>query len=93
MEFKLKLEDTKGYFELYEEQEIAAYMSFSRAGNDLIIIDHTDVKPEHKGKSLGRKLVNHAVNYARENQIKIMPICPFATSVFQKDESIRDVLR
>ena len=93
MTIKLNLEDTKGYFELYENNALAAYMSFSRAGDDLIIIDHTDVKPEHKGKAFGRKLVDYVVNYARENNIKVMPMCPYAASVFQKDESIRDVLR
>jgi predicted GNAT family acetyltransferase len=32
------------------------------------------------------------VNYARENKIKIIPLCPFAKSVFDKVEEIRDVL-
>lgn len=93
MEIKLTLEETKGYFELYQDNESAAYLSFSIGGKDLIIIDHTDVKPQHKGKSFGKKLVYAAVDYARKNQIKIVPICPFASSVFQKEEEIRDVLR
>jgi len=86
-------EETKGYFEWVKDEEVAAYVSYSKAGNDLIIIDHTDVRPNFKGQGLGKKLVLHAVEYAREHEIKIMPICPYATSVFQKDESIRDVLR
>ena len=32
------------------------------------------------------------VDFARENNIKIIPLCPFAKSVFDKTESIRDVL-
>ncbi len=93
MEIKLSLEETKGYFEYYQNDEPIAYLSFSIGGKDLIIIDHTDFKPQHKGKSLGKKLVYAAVDYAREKQIKIIPICPFAASVFQKEETIRDVLR
>jgi predicted GNAT family acetyltransferase len=32
------------------------------------------------------------VLFARENNIKIIPLCPFAKSVFDKTEEIRDVL-
>ena len=34
----------------------------------------------------------HIVKFARENNIKIIPLCPFAKSVFDRTESIRDVL-
>ena len=93
MEINHIIEDTKGYFQFIEDGEVAAYLSYSRAGESLIIIDHTDVKPAYNGQGLGKKLVFQAVEFAREQQIKIMPICPFATSVFQKEESIRDVLK
>ena len=93
MEYKHHTEDTKGYFQLIDDSIVAAYVSYSKAGDDLIIIDHTDVKPNYKGQNLGKQLIHKAVVFARENNIKIMPICPFAASVFQKDESIRDVLR
>jgi hypothetical protein len=33
---------------------------------------------------VGYQLVKKAVDYAREKQIKIMPLCPFAKSVFDK---------
>lgn len=67
-------------------------MTFSVAGKDKIIIDHTEVNPEFNGKGVGKALVMTAVNHARQNQIKILPLCPFAKSVFAKDSSIRDVL-
>jgi hypothetical protein len=37
-------------------------------------------------------MVLKAVEYARENGIKIIPLCPFAKSVFDKTPEIRDVL-
>ena len=96
MKFNHRIEETKGYFEFIDElngkEDTVAYISYSKAGDDKIIIDHTDVRPDFKGQDLGRKLVHKAVEYARENTIKIFPICPFTASVFQKDESIRDVL-
>lgn len=32
-----------------------------------------------------------AIDFARENQFKIMPLCPFAKSVFDKSPDLNDV--
>lgn len=96
MKFNHRIEDHKGYFEFIDEvdgkAQTVAYVSYSKAGDDKIIIDHTDVRPNYKGQDLGRQLVMKVVEYAREKQIKVFPICPFTASIFQKEESIRDVL-
>ncbi|MFB9862279.1 GNAT family N-acetyltransferase [Rufibacter immobilis] len=44
------------------------------------------------GRGVGNALVMAAVAYARGQNIKIHPVCPFAKMLFQKEESIRDVL-
>ena len=89
---KLKLSDSKGafYIEINGKQE--AMMTFVFAGEDKIIIDHTEVNPGNEGKGFGKKMVAKAVEYARENKIKIIPLCPFAKSVFDKVAEFRDVL-
>jgi predicted GNAT family acetyltransferase len=33
------------------------------------------------------------VEMAREKSIKIIPLCPFAASVFKKSDDIKDVLK
>ena len=70
-----------------------AQMTFSRAGEGMIIIDHTEVSDRLRGQGMGRKLLDRLVTFARENQLKVIPLCPFAKSVFDKDASIGDVLR
>ncbi len=66
-------------------------MFYSDAG-DRIIISHTEVDGSLKGKGVGKQLVSAAVAYARKNNIKIVPLCPFARSVFQKTPDYNDVL-
>jgi len=68
-------------------------MTFSVAGNDLIIIDHTDVHENYRGQGLGRILLDALVEKARVEHFKILPLCPYARSEFEKDPSLRDVLR
>ncbi len=83
--------DTKGRFYFEEDDNLAAEMTYSKAGNERIIIDHTEVSDDYRGQSLGKKLVYAAVEYARDKNLKILPLCPFARSVFSKNKDIRDV--
>ncbi len=83
--------DTKGSFYFADGEVRAAEMTYSKAGNERFIIDHTEVSDDYRGQGLGKKLVYAAVEYARENNLKILPLCPFARSVFSKNKDIRDV--
>jgi predicted GNAT family acetyltransferase len=70
----------------------AGIMEYTWAGEDKFIIDHTEVHPEFNGTGVGKKLVLEAVDYARNKNVKIMPLCPFAKSVFDRTEAFQDVL-
>ena len=85
--------DTKGRAYLDQDGATVGEMTYSKAGADLIIIDHTEVAESMRGKMAGKKLLVAVVEMAREKGIKIMPLCPFARAMFQKDASLRDVLK
>jgi len=70
----------------------AGIMEYTWAGEDKFIIDHTEVYPEFNGNGVGKKMVLEAVDYARKKNVKIMPLCPFAKSVFDRTEAFQDVL-
>lgn len=91
---EIKHQDTgsKGEFYVGEEGHHLAEMTYSWAGTDKFIIDHTDVSDTLRGQGVGRYLLDAAVQFARDRQVKIIPLCPFAKSVFQKDANIQDVL-
>lgn len=84
--------ENKGAFVAQEDGKNAGEMTYSKAGDKMIIIDHTEVDPAFGGKGVGKKMVLAAVDFAREHHIKILPLCPFAKAAFDKDESIQDVL-
>jgi predicted GNAT family acetyltransferase len=81
---KFFINDTEG-------REIAGmYYSYSDEG--YLVIEHTEVAEEFEGRGLGRQLLNALVKYARENSIKVIPVCPYAKAVFEKVAEIQDVL-
>ena len=88
----LELNGSKGYFYVSVNGKQEGKMTFVFAGNDKIIIDHTEVNEGNNGKGFGKKMVAKAVEYAREKGIKIIPLCPFAKKVFDKTPEFRDVL-
>ena len=81
----------KGFFRAMENEVQAGLMTYTWAGTDKFIIDHTEVDENFKGQGVGKKMVMAAVDFARSNQIKIIPLCPFAKSVFDKVAEIQDV--
>lgn len=89
---KIEVEDNgkKGRFILLEDGKEAGKMTFNRDGEDKIIIDHTLVDKEYGGKGYAKQLMNKAVAFARENEVKIVPECSFVEAMFEKDESIKD---
>lgn len=91
-EVQIKINDTNGAFFIEIEGKQEALMTFVFAGDDKIIIDHTEVNSGNNGKGFGKKMVAKAVEFAREKGIKIIPLCPFAKSVFDKTPEFRDVL-
>lgn len=85
-------EENKGYFQAMEDGTEAGRMTYVWAGEHKFIIDHTEVNPDYGGRGIGKQLLMEAVAFARDRQVKILPLCPFAKSVFEKDASIGDVL-
>ncbi len=68
-------------------------MTYVWAGEQKMIIDHTEVDPSLKGKGVGKQLVNAAVEKARAGNFKIVPLCPFAKAVLEKSEEYADVIQ
>jgi hypothetical protein len=81
----------KGAFFLERDGERLAQMTYTVAGSR-VIIDHTDVDDRLRGTGTGRKLVEAAVEWARKEKAQLMPLCPFAKSVFDKTPAYGDVL-
>jgi predicted GNAT family acetyltransferase len=89
---ELEHNDQKGTFYFKVDDKTEAKMTFVFAGANKIIIDHTEVNPNNKGKGFGKKLVQEVVKFSRDKGITIVPLCPFAKSVFDKTPEFRDVL-
>ena len=67
-------------------------MTYSRTGENTIIIDHTGVPAAFRGRGYGRMLVARGVEDARTEGRKIVPLCPFVKAQIAKTPEWQDVL-
>ena len=81
----------RGAFTIERDGKRLAELTYTVAGSR-VILDHTTVDDALRGTGAGKQLVNAAVEWARAGGRKLMPLCPFARSVFEKAPEYRDVL-
>jgi len=82
----------KGAFYIEEGGKRLAEMTFVWAGSKVFIVDHTEVDASLEGKGVGKQLVQHAVEFARGKDLKIIPLCPFTKGVIDRTPAYQDVL-
>ena len=92
IEIKNEVGDKGGKFILEDDNQQIGLMQYTFAGPQKMIIVHTEVDEAYEGKGLGLRLVKAGVEYAREHQMKILPICPFAKKIFSVTPAFADVL-
>lgn len=83
---------SKGRYSVVVDGE-EAEMTYSRAGETTIIIDHTGVPDALRGRGVGEALVERGVADARTEGRKIIPLCPFAKAQIARRPEWQDVLK
>lgn len=53
-----------------------ALLEYNIAGNN-IIYTHTEVPPAHGGQGIAGKMAHEAMEYAKNNGLKVQALCPF----------------
>lgn len=67
-------------------------MTYSRQSPTLIILDHTGVADELRGKGVGQALAKHVVDEARKGGWKVIPLCPFFKAQVARHPEWSDVI-
>ncbi len=91
----MEIRETANQFYIEENGEKIARIDFlpsEENGTKSIKVTHTVVDEAHGGKGLGKKLVHKVAEYARKNDIKIIPECWYAKRVLEKDEKYKDLI-
>jgi predicted GNAT family acetyltransferase len=85
-----KQQITTGRFELERDGNIA-YLEYALAGNVLQLI-HTEVPEALRGRGVAASLAQSALDWARENHVKVDVICESVAAYLKKHPEYSDLV-
>lgn len=88
---QVEVNSDKNRFEI-EESGLLAIIDFQKIPPNILDLVHTEVPKKLTGKGIGSKLVSGALNYCKENNLKVIPSCPFIKAFINKYPAWNDLL-
>lgn len=93
MHIQHRISGTRGLFYIPgEEEDRLAELAYTVTEDGKMIIEHTEVDEQLRGQNVGYEMVHAAVEHARQYQMRVIPVCPFAKAIFDKKPDFADVL-
>ena len=80
-------------FVLRIDGERRGFLEFTRPEVGLMRIEYVEVSPALRGTGLGRRLVEKAVDFAKDAKLRVVPICSYARAVITRDPVMSATLR
>jgi uncharacterized protein len=59
---------------------------------DRIVFNHSEVPPPLEGKGLAAKLARTALDFARANHLRVVPLCPYVAAFIQQHVEYHDLV-
>ena len=74
---------TKKKFELHIEDQVA-YIDYIINKQNVIYLTHTEVPSSLEGNGVGSALVSKTLDFIRESNLKMAPLCPFVAAYLKR---------
>ena len=89
MEF---IQEANRFYICNESQELLAEITWQQDDeNRVLIADHTFVDDRLRGQGVARQLLDRLVEFAKELDYRIVPVCSYVVSQFDKVESYQEI--
>ncbi len=88
MEQEVKKEENR--FVIYTEGK-EVYVEFE-IKDDKMDLDHTYTHPDLRGRGLAAQVVRAALEFAKENNLKVIPTCSYVRSFINKNDEYKELV-
>ena len=68
------------------------YLEYRRRAEGVLDLTYTFVPRDERGGGLGRRLVLHVLEHARENGLEVVPTCHFVATVIAEHPEYHDLV-
>ena len=69
-----------------------AYITYRETDGQILDLDHTFVPRASRGGGIASQLTAHALEYARQHGLRVMPSCPFVAAYVARHPEYREIL-
>lgn len=90
-DLNIEFNKEKSRFEAKVEGHIALIDTLLAKGN-VMFLTHTEVPKELGGRGIGKELVQFALNYIKEHNYTLAPLCPFVAAYVKKNSEWKEIL-
>ena len=59
-------------------------VEYRRVDDETLALTHTEVDPSLEGRGIGSTLVEGVLEYMEQNNLKIVPLCPFVSAYLKR---------
>ena len=91
MDNQLFRNDDKKRFEL-EVDGHTAFIEFIIDKDNIMYLTHTEVPNALGGKGVGKNIVEQTLNYMKDNNYKLAPLCPFVAAFLKRNPDWQSIL-
>jgi predicted GNAT family acetyltransferase len=88
----MEIKEENKRFALYDGEKEVGEITWKEAPDNVLEVDHTFVDGNYRGQKLAQKLLLAVVEKARQEGLKIKPVCSFAVKEFNEKPEYADVL-
>lgn len=81
--------ETNHTFEVWIDGQLSKLDYIQDAKN--FVIAHVGVYPEHRGQGVAGKIVEAALQYAREKALRVIPMCSYAAAYIRRNRQYMEL--
>ncbi len=90
-ETQLVQNDEKKRFELKIDNHIS-FIEYILNNENIMFLTHTEVPNSLEGKGVGSSLVHKTLEFLKENNYKLAPLCPFVAAYLKRHPEWKSLL-
>jgi hypothetical protein len=80
-------------FEAVDESGVVAGFAAYRRSGDAVVLTHTEVDDAFEGHGVGSRLARGALDALREQEVRVVPSCPFISAYIEDHQEYADLVR
>lgn len=69
-----------------------AVLEYAERGAGVLDYRHTFTPPELRGRGIAKQIVSFALDYAREQGLRIVPTCPYVARIVKENPEYSDLV-